>query len=196
MKEFSWTQRLPRIEYTAPVWLRTPAHKLLRAETCNVSESGLFVVTPNMLPVDARVTCDLSIDGNRRFLNGRVAWARSPANAGWDNPPGLGVEFCSLGGEDADVLRDCVMRRLKPEHPVRVWLPGMVEAVTATAVLTKRGIVLRTRLPAFQLDSNVLFEFVGGEQEIVGKVGRVQVTVDDSAPVPTLQVELAIDHPV
>jgi len=196
MQQFTWAHRLPRIEYTAPVWVRTPSHELLRAETHNVGEGGIFVVTPKMLPLDSHVTCDVSIDGHRRFLNGRVAWARTPADAGWDNPPGLGLEFCDLRDDDADVLRDCVMGRLEKTHPVRVWLPGSVEPVTATAVLTKRGIVLRTRLPAFQLDSNVLFEFIGGDQEIVGKLGRVQVVVDDSHPVPTLQVELAIDRPI
>ena len=170
MQGFSWAKRLPRVEHTTRVWLRTPSHQLLGAETHNIGEGGLFVVTPKMLPVDARVTCDVSIDGHRRFLNGRVAWARPPADSSRDNPPGLGVEFCDLCDDAADVLRDFVMSRLKPEYPVRVWLPGMMEPVTATAVLTKRGIVLRTRLPAFQLDSNVLFEFVGGDQEIVGKL--------------------------
>jgi Tfp pilus assembly protein PilZ len=184
---------LPRVDYLAPVWLHDPWHARIRAEIANLSEGGAFLETARLLPVDSDVTCDVSLDGQRRFLRGRVAWAREAAGPDRDRPPGIGVEFQALTAEDTDALRECVVQRVGSEYPVRVWLPGMLQPVTAAALLTRNGVVLKTELPAFQLDAKLLFEFVGGDQELVGKVGRVRLVVNPHHPVPTLQIEVDVD---
>lgn len=196
MQQFRWIQRLPRVPFQTRVWLHTDAGDLVRADTTNLSEGGVFAETSTVLPAGERVTCDLSVDGHRRLLCGRVAWVRTPAHASWDQPPGMGIAFDHARADDVLVLRDAVAARTDHEVAVRVWLPGMYQPVTATAVPTRDGMVLRTKLPAFQRDCGVLVSLVDGDRELVGRLGRVHVTIDREDAVPTLEVELDIERSV
>jgi len=189
-----WTQRLPRIAYRAPVWLRGARDARVTAEIANVSEGGIFVVSQRLLPVSTDVTCAFAIEGSRRFITGRIAWTRPELPEPFAEPPGMGIEFCDMRDGDASFLRTCVANRLRAQHPVKVWLPGQLEPAIAGAVLTAHGVVLRAELPAFQLGSEVLLSFVGNSEELVGKLQRVQVMVDHEHAVPTLHVEIDVQR--
>jgi Tfp pilus assembly protein PilZ len=189
-----WSHRLPRIAYRAPIWLLGQSRTTVDAQTENISEGGVFVVTPRLLPLHSRVTCDVEIEGSRRCLTGHVAWAREASAEPFAEPPGMGIEFDDIRNGDAEFLRTCVANRLHKQHPVKVWLPGLMQQATARAVLSANGVVLSTPLPAFQLGSKVLFNFAGSAEELVGKLGRVHVTVDSEHAVPVLHVELAVEQ--
>ncbi len=87
---------------------------------------GVFVERAEPLPVDTRVTLRFTLPGNERVMraSGRVAWSHVP-DADARLPPGLGIEFDGLTGEDWQRVRafllDHVMRAPRARQFTRDW---------------------------------------------------------------------------
>jgi uncharacterized protein (TIGR02266 family) len=81
----------------------------------NVSTGGVFIETPEPLPVDTPLTLTFTIPGNAEPIScsGRVAWINSPHGLKHQRlPPGMGIQFVGLSLEEMAVLRAFVMRSL------------------------------------------------------------------------------------
>ncbi len=87
---------------------------------------GVFVERAEPLAVDTRVTLLFTLPGNERVIEaaGRVAWSHAPG-AEARLPPGLGIEFDGLTGEDWRRVRafllDHVMRAPRARQFTRDW---------------------------------------------------------------------------
>lgn len=70
--------------------------------TLDVSVGGLFLETPNPLPLGERLNLALLLPGKDRSISfrGRVAWVNSPLSPrNSTHPPGMGVEFLNVEDE-------------------------------------------------------------------------------------------------
>lgn len=73
----------------------------------NLSEGGIFVVTPNVLPRGTRMTVEFTLpdQGEPIKAQGVVRWTRELENADPDYPSGMGIQFEAIeGGNEARVL--------------------------------------------------------------------------------------------
>jgi len=72
----------------------------------NISEGGIFVATHALLGVGAPISVEFTLPGvSRKFrVDGFVRWVRIHSEAS-DAPPGMGIEFGSLGAEDLEAIR-------------------------------------------------------------------------------------------
>jgi uncharacterized protein (TIGR02266 family) len=105
---------LPRAPFAAEIDFTSDTN-LFVGFSENISEGGLFVATPDPLPLGARVTVSFTLPNQRDAIrcDTQVAW-----NLGTDNStrvtervPGMGLKFVNLTDTDRDRLRVFVALR-------------------------------------------------------------------------------------
>ena len=96
--------------------VRDKSHRLY-AE--NLSERGLYVRKKEPLPVGTVVDVSFPLRGGERFtLKGSVIYARVGIDDIYRIPPGMGIEFKDLTGDDAVTLKDYIAELLDKESAV------------------------------------------------------------------------------
>ena len=97
-RRMSFVARPGRIDLRVPVVLDFGDERIT-AETCNVGLGGLFVATPELVPVGQLVSLRLALPrlDEPLLVNAEVRWAR-PNDDGrhHDCVPGVGVRFVRL----------------------------------------------------------------------------------------------------
>jgi uncharacterized protein (TIGR02266 family) len=81
--------------------------RLVVAYSRDLSRGGMFLATNDFLPVNAviRLEIDLPADGGRIPVTCRVCYVRDAGESGaTGKPPGMGVQFLDLDGENLDRL--------------------------------------------------------------------------------------------
>ncbi|MDI6796122.1 MAG: TIGR02266 family protein [Desulfatibacillaceae bacterium] len=75
---------------------------LVKAQTLNLSKSGLFVKTPMPLPVDTYFELNINLPDHAQSLTARavVRWIRTETNDPVARPVGMGVEFTQMSDSD------------------------------------------------------------------------------------------------
>jgi uncharacterized protein (TIGR02266 family) len=90
----------PRVPIETSVGAHAASH-FLSGRTGDLSTSGLFVATPEPLPVGTLVTIGLVLeDGHRVTCDATVTWVRGP-HAGVE---GMGVKFTRISEEDCEAI--------------------------------------------------------------------------------------------
>ena len=74
--------------------------------TQDISEGGVFVATPDLLPIGAMVEFELALGGGKGTVTvrGEVRWVRELSEYNPDAPPGFGVRFTNLHPKVADII--------------------------------------------------------------------------------------------
>lgn len=88
----------------APVDVQVDYEKVVSGRSVNLSRSGIFIRTPNPLPVNRTLTLGFSLPGIPEPFEakGQVIW--SNPKAGKTHPQGMGVKFLDLPGERAEQI--------------------------------------------------------------------------------------------
>src|SRR5688500_8673500 len=95
-------RREPRVAYSAPGrvsgdWSdREPCFVPLLAQSLDLSESGMALVTPLALPRGSIVTCSMRVGGCQLYVVGSVRWERLAD----DGMRRAGIEFLPPSHED------------------------------------------------------------------------------------------------
>jgi uncharacterized protein (TIGR02266 family) len=80
--------------------------------TLDISEGGLFVATPAMVPLGLEVDLDFTLpDGKRVVLTGVVRWRREHDERMPDRMPGVGVQFVTVSEEVLASIRAFMAKR-------------------------------------------------------------------------------------
>ncbi len=191
-----WDRRNPRVSYQVPVGVLDPAkQRLLNMISINLSRGGMFVDTPEELPIGKELVCNLPIGETEAMqLRARVAWHRPYSISNERRPRGVGIEFIDLSESDSEQLEKIVGDHEELSHAVRLQVEGMKGAINAQAQLTPQGIFFRSPLPFLQLNSQVDFAFDddNGDQSYQGRIVDVKVQRDSESAVPRLQVEVEL----
>jgi type IV pilus assembly protein PilZ len=96
----------PRIPTALPVAFQD-RETLVRAYTGDLSTGGLFIKTDHPLPPGRQFVIRLRLPGLTEPLQIQceVVWARTPEQAGPDQPTGMGVKFSQMSTKDSERLR-------------------------------------------------------------------------------------------
>ncbi len=79
--------------------------KYIGGQANDVSQGGIFILTPNVRPVGTRVEMEISDSGGREVkLTGEVRSIRYSAG----KPSGMGIEFTGLGREAQKLVQELV----------------------------------------------------------------------------------------
>jgi uncharacterized protein (TIGR02266 family) len=82
--------------------------------TENLSAGGLFVATHNLLKVGEAIDLTITLPNDKQIIaHGVVRWLRV-YNESSDSPPGMGIQFLSLEGED--LIKDFLTARAPLFH--------------------------------------------------------------------------------
>jgi type IV pilus assembly protein PilZ len=81
----------------------------------NISKGGLFIPSPNPLPLDAEVSLVLRLPGHARpiLARGRVVWNYDIRRGTTQIVPGSGIKFIEIPAGDRALLEQ-YLERLKP----------------------------------------------------------------------------------
>ena len=90
-----------RITIDVPVTLNSE-HKLLRGNLENISRSGIFVSTTDLLPVNRELEINFNIEGRQAaIVQGKVIWVRQGEG---DNQSGMGIAFTEISTDTLELL--------------------------------------------------------------------------------------------
>lgn len=93
----------PRIAARLSVHYGTGSQRLLTQYSVNISAGGLFLETPEPLPVETPLSLEFTLPDMRDKIRcrGRVAWINHPESLKRSSlPPGMGIQFLDLSLED------------------------------------------------------------------------------------------------
>src|SRR5689334_8653414 len=170
-------RRSPRVAYSAPVRLsgewsdREPWFVPLLAQSLDLSEGGMALVTPLRLRLGAAVTCSMRLGGHQAYFVGRVVWDRL-AN---DGTKRVGIEFQSPSEEETALMRRLLAIGQSHPHRVNIRFAGRPDTLTALARVTNSGLTLSAPLPILRRDTPVRFAFEGLSPTFEGRVDRVRL---------------------
>lgn len=102
-------RRGPRIDVRLPLRCGADPKKLRPGQVLNLNDSGAFIATEKLFPVDTRLTVEFSLsDRETPFrCKARVAWVNHPEWIKTSHlPTGMGVEFLEWTPEDLDALKN------------------------------------------------------------------------------------------
>lgn len=171
-------RRLPRVSYSAPVRLsgewsdREPWFVPLLAQSLDVSEGGMALVTPLHLRLDSAVTCSMRLGGRQAYFVGRVVWHRIAA----DGTKRVGIQFVSPSDEDTGVMRRLLALGQSHPHRVNLRFDGRPDTLTALARVTRSGLTLSAPLPILRRDTKVRFTFEGLGPTFHGRIDGVRLS--------------------
>ena len=96
--------RATRVGLRAPIKLEYPSFQtFVDTQSANISRTGMFILTPENVPVGAKVSFELSLDDGFVLISGEAEVARASAE-----PKGLGVRFLEIS-PDSRALIDRVV---------------------------------------------------------------------------------------
>lgn len=100
------------------VTMESDSH-VYRGLSGDISEGGLFVATPELLPVGTPVDLQFSLPGIEEpvSLTGEVRWHRETLDPEHDVVPGVGVRFLYLNDEERGLIESFLERRRPLDHP-------------------------------------------------------------------------------
>lgn len=103
-------RRFPRIQLALTVRLRfASAEAAQESRTVDISEGGVFIRMPNPRPEGTAIRLQLHVGGRVLEIGGVVV--RS-VRSGEGEPPGIGVLFTEIRGEDTSFVQSLVRERL------------------------------------------------------------------------------------
>lgn len=111
----------PRLALQVPVDFQS-LKAFKPAQSLDVSARGMFLATPEVLPVGEEVLVHFTLPGVVRPFNGvgRIMWS-SPTATPQGLPAGMGVQFLDLGAQDQGVIEryvvDLLLDRALQEEP-------------------------------------------------------------------------------
>ena len=195
-------RREPRVAYSAPVRLsgdwsdREPCFVPLLAQSVDLSEGGMALVTPLALPTGSIVTCSMRVGGCQLYIVGSVRWERMD-DGGMRR---AGIEFLPPSHEDTGVMRRLLeLGKLHP-HRISMRFDGRPDTLTALAQVTRSGLALTAPLPILRKHTGVRFAFAGeGERaSFHGRVDKVRLSQHEGMPALEVGIRvpntLAVQH--
>jgi uncharacterized protein (TIGR02266 family) len=97
----------------------TDPEKFLSNYTVNLSTGGVFIVSPDLLPVDSQLNIEFVLPDNGKTIkcSARVAWINHPESlTNKTLPVGMGLQFLGLSLDDMDSVRQFIKNQtLLPE---------------------------------------------------------------------------------
>jgi hypothetical protein len=190
-------RRQPRVAYSAPVRLsgdwsdREPCFVPLLAQSLDLSESGMALVTPLPLQAGSIVTCSMRVGGCQLYVVGSVRWERMAD----DGMRRAGIEFLPPNHEDTGLMRRLLdLGKLHP-HRIHMRFDGRPDTLTALAQVTRSGLSLTAPLPILRRDTGVRFAFAnknGASQSFHGQIDRVRLAQLEG--MPALQVGIRVPN--
>lgn len=77
--------------------------------TENLSAGGVFIATHNLLKIGEKIDITITMPNDKKIVaHGIVRWLRE-YNEASDSPPGMGIQFLSIDGED--LIKDFLAAR-------------------------------------------------------------------------------------
>lgn len=190
-------RRQPRVAYSAPVRLsgewsdREPCFVPLLAQSLDLSEGGMALVTPLALPTGSIVTCSMRVGGCQLYIVGSVRWERLAD----DGMRRAGIEFLPPSHEDTGLMRRLLeLGKLHP-HRIQMRFDGRPDTLTALAQVTRSGLSLTAPLPILRRQTGVRFAFSsahGGPRSFHGQIDRVRLAQLEG--MPALQVGIRVPN--
>ena len=100
------------------VTMESDSH-VYRGLSGDISEGGLFVATPDLLPVGTPVDLEFTLPGSEELVSlaGEVRWQRETLDPAHDVVPGVGVRFLYLNDEERALVERFLERRRPLAHP-------------------------------------------------------------------------------
>ncbi|HMI89758.1 MAG TPA: PilZ domain-containing protein, partial [Polyangiales bacterium] len=187
-------RRSPRVAYSAPVRLsgewsdREPWFVPLLAQSLDLSEGGMALVTPLHLRLGAAVTCSMRLGGQQAYFVGRVVWDRLAP----DGTKRVGIEFQSPSDQETGLMRRLLAIGQSHPHRVNLRFDGRPDTMTALARVTNSGLALSAPLPILRRDTPVRFAFEGIGPTFEGRVDRVRLA--HLQGMPALRVAIRVDQ--
>ena len=82
----------------------------INAYTANASNGGLFIKTEKPLETGFQFILKLQIPDvtDPLRIKSEVRWTRSPEEVRAGRPPGMGIQFLEISGDDARILKGCL----------------------------------------------------------------------------------------
>jgi hypothetical protein len=187
----------PRVAYSAQVRLsgdwsdREPCFVPLLAQTLDLSENGMALVTPLPLPTGAIVTCSMRVGGCQLYIVGSVRWEHMES----DGMRRAGIEFLPPSHEDTGVMRRLLeLGKLHP-HRIQMRFDGRPDTLTALAQVTRSGLALTAPLPILRRNTGVRFSFTGEGADRASFHGRVdRVRLAQHEGMPALEVGIRVPN--
>lgn len=190
-------RREPRVAYSAPIRLsgewsdREPCFVPLLAQSLDLSENGMALVTPLPLSRGSIVTCSMRIGGCQLYIVGSVRWERMAD----DGMRRAGIEFLPPSHEDTGLMRRLLdLGKLHP-HRIHMRFEGRPDTLTALAQVTRSGLSLTAPLPILRRDTGVRFSFAHEAARgttFHGQVERVKLAQIEG--MPALQVGIRVSN--
>lgn len=194
----------PRVKYPVDVRLLAPGQategervipaREVQARSHNLSASGIFVESRQLVEVGTRVLCEIPLPGGTRRLAGEVARLQPlPFSS---SAVGLGIRFVELDPAARTLLEALVQRQQEPAHLVHARFEGMSESIRSQAVLTSDGVRLSAALPFLRPTSTVEISFVSGNSRVLSRGIVREAHVDSAGPdgVPRLMVDVRLQN--
>jgi len=187
-------RRSPRVAYSAPVRLsgewsdREPWFVPLLAQSLDMSEGGMALVTPLHLRLGAAVTCSMRLGGQQAYFVGRVVWDRLAP----DGTKRVGIEFQSPSDQETGLMRRLLAIGQSHPHRVNLRFDGRPDTMTALARVTNSGLALSAPLPILRRDTAVRFAFEGIGPTFEGRVDRVRLA--HLQGMPALRVAIRVNQ--
>src|SRR4051812_10647382 len=108
-----------RVPLAAKVQIKTEGlEKFIEKYSGNISRGGIFIKTPQPLPIGKEVLLTVVIPGGSQLIEARgtVSWTRPANDPHSGEPAGMGIQFTSLG-DGSDKILDAIVRAAPPQAP-------------------------------------------------------------------------------
>lgn len=105
-------RRHPRVPFQVEITVESD-HNFYTGFTQNISEGGLFIATPKLLPVGTKIAFTFRVDATTEPVSvyGVVRWLRESSRLTEDAPPGMGVQFSDLPPAIEDRINQFIRRQ-------------------------------------------------------------------------------------
>jgi hypothetical protein len=111
--EQRWWLRAARLRVNVPVFIEGTRLNSLKAQSFDISESGVYVPLDDGVGVGDWITVRIKFDGLTNVrCHGKVVRKRSEPEGQY--PAGVGIEFQDLSWQRKRVLRGCLARHIEP----------------------------------------------------------------------------------
>src|SRR5687768_13124616 len=96
-----------RVPLAAKVQIKTEGlDKFIEKFSANVSRGGIFIRTPQPLPMGKEIHLTVVVPGGNALIEakGKVTWVRPTPDPKTGEPAGMGIQFTELAGDSENVL--------------------------------------------------------------------------------------------
>ncbi|HEY5648880.1 MAG TPA: TIGR02266 family protein [Nitrospiria bacterium] len=86
----------------------------------NISKGGVFIETPEPLPVQSEINMTLRLPGISHTITvkGKVAWTYDRDKISGEMRTGMGIRFINLSAEERNVLMDYLSKISQDQEPL------------------------------------------------------------------------------